>query len=164
MLGLIWRQISMLFITSLILSKNILHRVIIWCLKSFHIGLRNLSHQLYQEFLSSPPVTIEIRYLLKFLRPICIFAYQWNPISSSRKVWRYWEFIICWRFLSWSLYVLWITLFLFDFKSLNKKLIDVLWLLIAKIWTKILHKFDDSMLAEVFICITLKDVVGGHLM
>ena len=52
------------------------------------------------------------------------------------------------------------TLFLLDFKSFHKKLVDVLRLLIAQVRTQILHKFDDAMLPEVLVGLGFKGVIG----
>ena len=51
-------------------------------------------------------------------------------------------------------------MFLLDFESLNKELIDVLRLFVAEVGTKILHEFDDSMLPEILVGLEFKCVVS----
>ena len=52
------------------------------------------------------------------------------------------------------------TLFLLDFKSFHKKLVDVLRLFVAQVRAQILHKFDDAMLPEVLVGLGFKGVIG----
>ncbi len=58
-----------------------------------------------------------------------------------------------------------ITLFLFEFKSLDEELIDILGLFITEIRTQILEKLNDSVFSEILISLIFQWVIigGGHI-
>ncbi len=54
------------------------------------------------------------------------------------------------------------TLFLFEFKSFDEELVDVLGLFIAEVRAEVFEEFDDSMFSEVLIGLVFERVVVGR--
>lgn len=54
-------------------------------------------------------------------------------------------------------------MFLLEFQSFDKELIDVLRLFVAEVRAEVFHEFDDAVLAEIFICGVLESVICGHV-